>query len=231
MDDAAFDQHAATYRQEVERVLAFSGRDHSFFLAAKVHHLLGLARSRCGDPGTLTGLDLGCGTGQITRLLAPHCRRLHGIDVTLAGLAVARHQVGTARLVAYDGHRMPFPDAAFDFAVAACVLHHVSVSARPALIAEVARVVRPGGMVAVYEHNPWNPLTRWVVARCAFDEDAVLLRCGILRRLLLEAGLERVEHAYILLSPWQGPTCRRAERALGWMPLGAQYCVAASRPL
>jgi hypothetical protein len=58
------------------------------------------------------------------------------------------------------------------------------------VIAEMARVTRPGGMVAIIEHNPLNPVTRHIVSRCPFDRDAVLLRCGTGARLLAGAGLE-----------------------------------------
>ncbi|HWN42144.1 MAG TPA: class I SAM-dependent methyltransferase [Thermoanaerobaculia bacterium] len=225
-----FDKYAATYTQEVERAVAFSGRGHDFFLVAKVRHILSLAQARCGDPSTLVGLDVGCGTGSMTGLLAPHCQRLYGIDIAVAGLREARDHVPGARFLRYDGRRLPFCDGAFDFAFAVCVLHHVAVAEWPAMVSEMARVVRSGGMVALFEHNPWNPLTRWVVARCPFDRDAVLLRCATLRRLLWQAGLENVEHSYILFFPWQRPLLQKAEAALGRLPLGAQYWVAASRP-
>jgi SAM-dependent methyltransferase len=226
-----FDDYAATYTQEVERAVAFSGRGHDFFLAAKVRHLLALMRARRGDAATLLGLDLGCGTGRMSGPLAPHVRRLYGTDVALAGLLEARRRVPLARFLRYDGRRLPFREGSFDFAFAACVLHHVAVDARPGLLVEMARVVRPGGVVAVFEHNPWNPVTRWVVARCPFDRDAVLLRCATLRRLLAQCGLERIEHSYLLFTPWQRLLWQKAEAAVGWLPLGAQYWVAGSRPI
>jgi hypothetical protein len=55
------------------------------------------------------------------------------------------------------------------------VLHHVPPADREALLARVATKLAPGGKLVVFEHNPWNPLTRKVVAECAFDADAVLL--------------------------------------------------------
>ena len=53
----------------------------------------------------------------------------------------------------------------------------------------MARVLRPGGIAAIFEHNPLNPLTRRVVSNCVFDEDAVLLRRRRARGLLRQAGL------------------------------------------
>src|SRR5262249_59211928 len=90
---------------------------------------------------------------------------------------------------AYDtGEPLPYDEGSFDVAFAICVFHHVPPLERPALTAEMARVTRPGGLVAIFEHNPWNPLTRKAVRDCPFDEDAVLLSRPNARRLLDGAG-------------------------------------------
>ena len=74
-------------------------------------------------------------------------------------------------------------------------LRHAPRSSRMAhFMNEMRRVVRPGGLVCVIEHNPLNPLTRLAVTRCAFDRDAVLLRAGKTRQLLRDAGLRQVSH-------------------------------------
>ena len=65
-----------------------------------------------------------------------------------------------------------------------------TISAReitPAFVAELARVVRPGGLVVVFEHNPLNPLTRLVVSRVTFDDGVRLLRSGERRLAVRDA--------------------------------------------
>jgi hypothetical protein len=100
----------------------------------------------------------------------------------------------------------------------------------PRFAAELARVVRPGGLVAVFEHNPFNPLTRWAVQRCEFDRDAVLLSRGRATTVLRRAGLELAERRYIVFLPFGGERMEPLERRLGNLPIGAQYYVAARRP-
>jgi SAM-dependent methyltransferase len=100
---------------------------------------------------------------------------------------------------------------------------------REAFVEEMRRVTRPGGLVAIFEHNPLNPLTRKAVRDCPFDEDAILLTRGETRRRLAEAGLAEVEAPYIVFFPREGDLRSRVERRLGWLPLGAQYYVASSR--
>jgi hypothetical protein len=89
----------------------------------------------------------------------------------------------------------------------------------------MARVTRPGGLAIILEHNPLNPATRFAVSRCAFDEDAVLMRMSESRALLADAGLRERERAYILFFPFRNTI----ERRLGRLPMGAQYYVAGSR--
>ena len=128
-----------------------------------------------------------------------------------------------------EPRRLPHPDGRFDLAFAVCVLHHVDRADRLPLVRETARVVRPGGLVAVFEHNPLNPLTRRVVRDCAFDEDVELLPRRELEELFRAAALEVVSTHYLLFFPWRGRLFEAAERTLTRLPLGAQYVVAGRR--
>jgi ubiquinone/menaquinone biosynthesis C-methylase UbiE len=156
--------------------------------------------------------------------LAPAVGRLVGLDVSEEMTARAAQRNPRVEYVVSRSATFPLEDATFDIAFASCVLHHVPRDERAQLVAEMARVVRPGGLAIVLEHNPLNPATRIVVARCEFDEDAVLLRMRETRELLSEAGLQERERAYILFLPWRNTF----ERRLARLPLGAQYYVASS---
>ncbi|HEY8491927.1 MAG TPA: methyltransferase domain-containing protein [Dehalococcoidia bacterium] len=92
-------------------------------------------------PGSLV-LDLGCGTGNYTVPAAEAGARVVGADLSRGMLARA---AGKSRLPAWvqaDGHRLPFPDATFDAALAVLVLHHIPDWER--VVAEVRRVLRRG---------------------------------------------------------------------------------------
>src|SRR5258708_33071555 len=97
-----------------------------------------------------------------------------GIDLSLGCLALAGQisQAGPsgtraggragprAGLVAADGRHAPFAGGSFDLVFAVCVLHHLAPGAqRDALVGEMARLARPGGLGVIWEPNPLNPLT------------------------------------------------------------------------
>jgi SAM-dependent methyltransferase len=224
MTDQAFDTYKTSYEHVVQNSIAFSGLKHDFFLAAKVVQLEQLFARHFGV-GRPSVLDIGCGVGRMHPMLAPLVDRLAGTDVSTASLDRARHDNPRVDYRPAQGVILPWEDVLFDATLAVCVLHHVEISARAPFIAEMKRVTRPGGLVIIIEHNPFNPLTRLAVARCPFDVDAVLLRHGEARDRLGAAGLRDVESRHFLIAPSLAQPVLRLERLVASLPLGAQYIV------
>ena len=90
-------------------------------------------------------------------------------------------------------------------------------------------MLRPGGVLAIYEHNPVNPLTQLAVSRCEFDEGVELLGRSETEGMLRAARFAPAESRYLAFFPWRGRAFRATERMLARLPLGAQYVVVASR--
>ena len=212
------------YERALERAISFGGQDAGFYNEVKARRLVDLVRRLVADPARLAALDVGAGIGLVDEHLCGDFARVVGLDVSSEMVKRASERNPGVEYVEYDGSAFPFADDSFDLVFASCVLHHVPVAERAALVAEMARAARPGGLTVILEHNPINPATRLAVSRCAFDEDAVLLRMSESRALLARAGLLERERAYILFFPWRN----RVERRLGRLPLGAQYYVASS---
>ena len=166
---------------------------------------------------------MGCGTGTTDRHLAPRVRKLHGVDISEEMLVKAQHNVPKAKFAWYDGEKLPFADETFDVVVAICVLHHVPVSMRFKVVSEMVRVTRPEGIVAVFEHNPYNPLTRYAVNTCELDEDAVLLSSRETVGLLKDSADVEPEFRHFLFSPLGGAIGCSLDRHLRDVPLGGQY--------
>ena len=226
-----FDRYGATYDDQISRAVRLSGQEHDFFLQVKAEVLAELL-GRPDRDDHLRIVDVGCGNGRLHRFLLKSARSLEltGIDVAAGLVDTARKANPNASYDLYDGRHLPYPDGTFDAAFTVCVLHHVPPPQWPDFVAELRRVVRPGGLVAVFEHNPLNPVTAHIVRTCPIDRDAVLLRPARLDALLRRAGLRGGRHEFILFTPFRAPIFRQLDRLLRWLPLGAQYVASARVP-
>jgi SAM-dependent methyltransferase len=178
-------------------------------------------------PEVSSWLDVGCGRGDLMRLGAAAFQKVVGCDVSVEMMAACE---GLDVSLQPTPLTLPYADMSFDVITAVCVYHHVAVEDRPALTAEVVRVLKPGGMVCIIEHNPFNPVTQLIVRRTPVDADAKLLRAGVTSGLLRGAGLSQLHTAYFLYFP-EGiyKKLRSVESALISVPGGGQYATFARR--
>src|SRR5436853_1315348 len=100
-------------------------------------------------------LDAACGPGLVARGLAARVGEVHGVDMTPAMVEVARREaaaegIGNVVFSVGDATALELADASFDGAVTRFSLHHIPLPGR--VVAELARVVRPGGAVVVADH-------------------------------------------------------------------------------
>jgi ubiquinone/menaquinone biosynthesis C-methylase UbiE len=111
---------------------------------ATVSARLAALRARVGG-GKL--LDVGCGTGFIIHLAVNHFDEIHGVDITPAMMARVQKDKGNITLHQAPAEKLPFADQTFDAASAYSFIDHVSDPSR--VLAEVARVLKPGGVFYV----------------------------------------------------------------------------------
>ncbi len=221
---AKFDAYAKDYETLHANSITASGEQPGYFADYKLDCLVRLAGSNFDEPV----LDYGCGVGALTRRLCTRYSRVYGFDPSTKSLAQARERGVPANFC--DDPR-DLPRAHFSIAVLANVLHHVPPPNRGELVTWLRELLRPGnGRLVVFEHNPYNPLTRRVVAQCEFDDDAILLAPGELVRLLREAGYRSVQRQFIVFFPRSLAWLRPLEPSLGWLPVGAQMMVVGTSP-
>ena len=224
-----FDAYADSYQQTVNDAIGTSGETVEYFARIKADHVA----SFIGRDTPCRALDFGCGTGLSTRALANALgsrARIIGVDPSAESIAVARrfasdgvvHDLVTANAIPLDTDSM-------DVAVASCVFHHIDRSEHARWLGELVRVVRPGGRVFIFEHNPYNPLTRRVVRLCPFDEGVILLSPGYTRRAMQKAGLVATPAHFYFFLPNALGRLRSVEPLLRRVPLGAQYFVTGTK--
>ena len=116
-----------------------------------------VARLALDQPAAV--LDIGCGTGTLTRqiydaLPAAAPRRVCGVDAAEAMIAVANRKAGDRpglEFAAALAEELPYPDASFDRVLSTFFFHHLNVDLKIKSLAEIWRVLRPGGQAAILD--------------------------------------------------------------------------------
>ena len=213
-----FDQYAATYNQVLGESIPPALMEDEYFARYKVERVRAVAGA--AQPRTI--LDFGCGAGRSLLYLeqAFPGARIAGYDVSAASIDIARKLLPRARVTS---DWACLENDRFDLVFAANVFHHIPPQERPEWMSRCARLLDPAGTLHVFEHNPFNPVTRWVFERCPFDQDAHMIRRSTMLALGRAAGLRVKSARYTLFFPKPLAALRPVEGALGWLPLGAQY--------
>lgn len=216
-----FDDYSGDYDDLLHESTKLYAEDSEYFARYKVD----LIHNAAPRPVTRV-LEYGCGTGRNVPYLqaAFPDAEIVGTDVSAASLRIAAQHNPTAH---FEVEREGLDLDAFDLIFVASVFHHIPVAERQAVMVTLARRLAPGGSVDIFEHNPFNPVTRRIVNNCPFDADAVLLKPAELRSLLRGAGLDLRRQTYCLFVPPRLSWLLPIEKHLGWLPLGGQYWVSA----
>ena len=222
--DPQFDAFAADYDAALARGLSVSGEDKNYFARGRIQHTARCLASIGID--VQRAMDFGGGTGSAVPFLYesfPQLQHLLGTDVSEKSLHVARQ---------VHGHRAQFrlmaaykPDASFDLIYCNGVFHHIPPAERPGCLEYIHDSLRPGGIFALWENNPWNPGTRLVMSRIPFDKDAVPLSPPHARALMRAAGFQLLRTDYLFIFPRVLKWLRPIERLATRLPAGAQYVV------
>ncbi len=229
MSSPEFDRYADSYRRLHAENIRITGESPDYFARNKAQHAGRLAANRLPVRRIL---DFGCGIGTATPFLReyfPDCE-ITGTDVSPASLDIARESAGSAaKFLLMTQDSIPVADGHFGLAFVSCVLHHIPVNRHDSMLREIRRVMAPGALLAIYEHNPWNPLTVRAVKACEFDESAVLISARRMQHVAQAAGFNRPRTQFIVFYPNFLRFMRWSEPLLAWLPLGAQYCVSVVR--
>jgi SAM-dependent methyltransferase len=222
-DKVDFDAYTDNYNRLLQQQTAFFSPNEEYFARYKVDIVRKQVPANVGSV-----LEFGCGIGRnipFLRQAFPQAL-ITGSDISEASLAIAREENSGVDFVS-DVDTLSGP---FELIFIAGVFHHIAVAERAAVARKLHALLAPGGRLFVFEHNPYNPVTRRIVSNCPYDADAVLLKPSELRSTLGSAGLVIEDSAYCLFIPPRLALLAPLEHLLRWLPLGGQYWVQARRP-
>jgi SAM-dependent methyltransferase len=221
---SGFDSYAHDYDTALNRGLAVSGEDKTFFAKGRILWLSRCLKKLGFAPRSV--LDYGCGTGTATPFFIDILRAESavGVDLSAKSLEVAR-QAHAGLPLEYALTSDYTPTGSIDLAFCNGVFHHVPPEKRAETAQYIAACIRPGGLFALWENNPWNPGTRYVMSRIPFDRDAIPLSAREAQIVMCEAGLDLVRRDYCFIFPRFASLFRVLEPYFVKLPVGAQFQV------
>lgn len=224
MEQPEFDKFAAAYDKTLGDTIPDGLNENGYFAEYKVALMASLAKSR----RVARVLDFGCGAGRSLPYLKQYFSEaeLWGYDVSPESLRYAAISCPDAKLTS-DWEQLP--SSGFDLIIAANVFHHIPLPERLPSLKRCNETLAPSGEMFLFEHNPYNPMTKWIFERCPFDSDAEMLTLKTASGLARQAGFRNEKHGYTLFFPKPLSFLRSFESRMEWLPLGAQYYVQMAR--
>ncbi len=222
-----FDAFANDYRSIHTKNIKLAGADSFYFAEMKVRLLQPFEKNT-----KLKVLDIGCGDGATELFMQQYFPnwQVNGMDVSEKSIQAAQERkLPNANFSVYNGTEIPLQDESADVVFMAGVLHHVNYKLHQAIVKEITRVLKKGGRLYLFEHNPLNPFTRYLVNTCLFDKDARLLKSDYSVKLLQQNSFNIIEKQFIIFFPRKGMFSKFIflEKYLQWLPLGGQYFIRA----
>jgi SAM-dependent methyltransferase len=229
-DASQFDEYAEDYDSVLSRGLSVSGENTHYFARGRVAWLSKQVNALGEQPKSV--MDFGCGTGSAT----PYLLELLGVDTVIGvevsskSIDVAKRTYGSdrARFMAFEEYQ---PDEQLDVVFCNGVFHHMPLDKRAESVEYIHRALRPGGLFALWENNPWNPATRYVMSRCPFDKDAMTLTPPEARRLARAGDFTILHTDFHFIFPRMLSWFRGIEPLVSRLPFGTQYQVLCRKPV
>jgi len=158
--------------------------------------------------------------------------KLIGVDLSFEMVRVAKtlNPIHTGGYCHSSAFSLPLPDDSANIIFTSCVLHHITEEYINLVFEELFRVCMPGGLVVLFEHNPYNLITQFVVKTTPLDRNARLITSQQVCHFLSKQSLEVVEKKFFLYGPRRLNTFLDSHaRFLIRLPFGGQYYVVARK--
>jgi SAM-dependent methyltransferase len=215
-----FDEYTDNYNELLGEKTKFFSASDEYFARYKIE----LVRKAIKTPVKRI-LEFGCGIGRNIPFLQQAFKQatVVGSDISRASLEVATRENPGVEFICEEDAAIQV--GKFDLIFVAGVFHHIPVDHRVSAARTLRDRLTQSGDIFVFEHNPYNPVTRRIVNTCPYDEDAVLLKPSELKGILRTANLFVDRAEYCLFVPPRLSMFSSLEAKLAWLPLGGQYWV------
>jgi SAM-dependent methyltransferase len=223
MGKRAFDDYWQSYNEILRNQVRYFDKDDMYFAQYKIDLVKKFMHT---EPSSI--LEYGCGVGRNLGFLRRQFPKaiIYGCDISQKSLEAASKELPEAVLFKAGEKKLL---GVFDLIFVANVFHHIPPETRMDAIQDIKHMLKQDGSLFIFEHNPYNPVTRHLVKTCPFDEAAVLLKPAELKKLVKCEEMEICYLRYTLFFPAFLKIFRFIEPALFWLPLGGQYFLQAEK--
>lgn len=232
LKEPEFDVYVAEYDSMLKGAIKGYSDDLVFFSEYKLAYSYQLMR-RLGC-ATNVFFDFGCGIGNSIPFIRKYFPATHLIcaDVSSKSLNIAEERFdGQADFLLIDQDKIGIADNSVDVLFTTCVFHHIPPDEHLKWLTELYRIIKPGGTLLIFEHNPLNPVTRSIVRDCPFDKNAVLIGAKQMKEMVQTCGFEAIKVEFKVFFPQIVGFLRPLERFMSWLPIGAQYVLHARKSI
>jgi SAM-dependent methyltransferase len=230
-----FDKYADNYDEGHVKAVAISGFKPSHFHEYKLKEVLKYLKENGLANKNIKFLDFGCGTGSSVKYIKKYLPNasVYGVDVSKEEIRVAKKDTKNLKDVtfaSFDGTNIPF-NVKFDVIFIANVFHHIRRDKHKKVMKNIYTKLAKNGYLFIFELNPLNPLTLFVMYKndFKFDKSANALIPFYTKKLLSSVGFSNIKVTYTIFFPQFLSILMPLEKYLRWLPLGAHYFYVAKK--
>ena len=172
---AEFDQFSQNYDELVNQALKPTYLEASYLSAYKLRKISQVLPDF--QKKEINFLDFGCGQGNFCKNYYQFFPKgnYFGVDISEKMIGQANEKLGNLGTF-YEFNSLKWKQNNYDIIFSSCVFHHISPLDHLNTLSELQKLLAKNGKIVLWEHNPFNPITRKLVKDCALDENAILIK-------------------------------------------------------
>ncbi len=215
----SFDEFAKNYDKILEKQHRKFG-DINYYAEYKVKILKDFIKK-----DNLTILEYGCGIGRNFPFFKKYFpeSKIYGFDISTESLKIAKKNNPWVEIIYEDVLENLYNF--FDLIFIAGVFHHIPFNNHLNIINILRKLVTFKGLICIFEHNPFNPLTKHLVNTCELDKNANLLTKSYLKKIFKKQNFKLLKEGYSLFFPPKLKKLNFLEKYFRHLPFGGQYYV------
>lgn len=223
-----FDSFSKNYNEELNGTLRLTGYDTGTLTKAKLIKLQELFPALAQNHFNL--LDFGCGIGNLYESVKQFFPNSSYTGVDESGESIIKAQSRFSNnSIFHNLNSENWKNTQYDLIFSAGVFHHIPHDEHQSILEELSGLLKPNGKLAIWEHNPFNPVTKKIVNDCIFDQDAVLINPYRMKKKFTAIPLSSIRVTYTSFFPKPLSYLNALDPYLGWLPLGGQFVISGEK--